>query len=343
MALLEIVDLSVQFHTRDGVVHAVDGVSLAVERGRTLGIVGESGSGKSVTALTVMGLTRLPNATVSGRVRFDGVDLLELESDEMRLIRGRRIAMIFQDPMSSLHPLYTVGWQVEEAILAHEDVSRAKARARALEGLREVGIANAAERLASYPHELSGGMRQRVMIAMALVLDPDVLIADEPTTALDVTVQAQILELIRNLQSERGTAVVLITHDLGVVAETADEVAVMYAGRVAERGSMSTILSVPQHPYTWGLLQSIPRLDATRLERLHPIPGQPPSLIRVPSGCPFHPRCSHAFSRCPREEPALLEAEAGHAVACHLPVSERRRIGQALQSSLRALEPASPR
>jgi peptide/nickel transport system ATP-binding protein len=343
MALLEIVDLSVQFQTRDGVVHAVDGVSLAVERGRTLGVVGESGSGKSVTALTVMGLTRLPNATVSGRVLFDGVDLLELESDEMRLIRGRRIAMIFQDPMSSLHPLYTVGWQVEEAILAHEDVSRAEARARALVALREVGIANAAERLASYPHELSGGMRQRVMIAMALVLDPDGLIADEPTTALDVSVQALILELIRGLQSERGTAVVLVTHDLGVVAETADEVAVMYAGRVAERGSMSTILSVPQHPYTWGLLQSIPRLDAPRLERLHPIPGQPPSLIQVPSGCPFHPRCSHAFSRCPREKPALLEAEAGHAVACHLPVSERRRIGQALQASLGALEAASPR
>jgi peptide/nickel transport system ATP-binding protein len=328
MALLEIEDLHVHFETRDGVVHAVEGVSLSVDRGATLGVVGESGSGKSVTALTVMGLTRLPNASISGRILFEGVDLLELPPGDLQRIRGKHIAMIFQDPMSSLHPLHKVGWQIEEAILAHEDVSRAEARRRTLTALHEVGIPNAAERLDSFPHELSGGMRQRAMIAMALVLDPDVLIADEPTTALDVTVQAQILELVRDLQRERGTAVMLITHDLGVVAETADEVAVMYAGRVAERGSLATILSTPQHPYTWGLLQSIPRLDTPRSERLHPIAGSPPSLIRVPTGCPFHPRCPYVFSLCPQEEPALIETEPGHAVACHLPDAERRRIGR---------------
>jgi peptide/nickel transport system ATP-binding protein len=327
MALLEIRDLQVSFATRDGVVHAVDGVSLSVDRGRTLGVVGESGSGKSVTALTVMGLTRLPNATISGQVLLDGVDLLALPADELRRVRGRRVAMIFQDPLSSLHPLYKIGWQIVEAIQAHEHVSEKAARARALEALTEVGLPNARDRLSSYPHELSGGMRQRVMIAMALALDPEILIADEPTTALDVTVQAQILDLIRALQAEHGTAVVLITHDLGVIAETADAVAVMYAGSVAELGPLTGVLDTPEHPYTWGLLQSLPSADASRDEPLRPIDGTPPSLISVPSGCPFHPRCPYVLEVCSREEPALLPTGLGHTVACHLPVPTRRRIG----------------
>ena len=332
MPLLEIRDLHVSFETRDGTVQAVDGVSLAVDRGRTLGVVGESGSGKSVTALTVMGLTRLPNATISGEVLFDGVDLLGLPADDLRRVRGKRVAMIFQDPLSSLHPLYTIGWQIVEAIRAHERVSEKAARARALEGLREVGIPNAADRLSSYPHELSGGMRQRVMIAMALVLDPEILIADEPTTALDVTVQAQILDLVRELQAEHGTAVVLITHDLGVIAETADEVAVMYAGRVAELGPLTGVVDHPEHPYTWGLLQSLPSAEASRSEPLHPIEGSPPSLISVPSGCPFHPRCPYVMEVCPREVPRLLPTTPGHTVACHLPVSTRRAIGGEVRS-----------
>jgi peptide/nickel transport system ATP-binding protein len=333
MALLEIQDLRVHFRTRDGIVRAVDGISLALDRGQTLGIVGESGSGKSVTALTVMGLTRLPNAVIEGKVLFDGVDVLTLPDDQLRRVRGSRVAMIFQDPMSSLHPLYKVGWQIVEAIRAHEDVPKDVARRRAAEALAEVGIPNAAERLDSYPHELSGGMRQRVMIAMALVLDPDLLIADEPTTALDVTVQAQILDLIRDLQERRGTAVALITHDLGVVAETADELAVMYAGRVVERGPLATVLDVPEHPYTWGLLQSLPRLDESGAQRLQPIAGLPPSLIHVPSGCPFHPRCPHAFALCPPIEPRLLPSQPGHGVACHLPPAKRQTIGRRLRSS----------
>jgi peptide/nickel transport system ATP-binding protein len=332
MALLEIRDLHVSFATRDGIVHAVDGVSLSVDRGRTLGVVGESGSGKSVTALTVMGLTRLPNATIEGHVLLDGVDLLALPGDELRRVRGKRVAMIFQDPLSSLHPLYKIGWQIEEAIRAHERVSEKAARARALEALTEVGIPSPGDRLSSYPHELSGGMRQRVMIAMALVLDPEILIADEPTTALDVTVQAQILDLMRALQAEHGTAVVLITHDLGVIAETADEVAVMYAGRVAELGALVGVLDAPEHPYTWGLLQSLPSADASRDQPLHPIEGTPPSLIAVPSGCPFHPRCPYVMAVCPREEPALLPTRPGHTVACHLTVPTRRRIGAAVRA-----------
>jgi len=332
MALLEIRDLHVSFETRDGTVHAVDGVSLEVDRGRTLGIVGESGSGKSVTALTVMGLTRLPNATITGQVLLDGVDLLALPADELRTVRGKRVAMIFQDPLSSLHPLYKIGWQIVEAIQAHERVSEKAARARALEALREVGIPNPGDRLAGYPHELSGGMRQRVMIAMALVLDPEILIADEPTTALDVTVQAQILDLVRALQTEHGTAVVLITHDLGVVAETADAVAVMYAGRVAELGSLTDVLDRPEHPYTWGLLESLPSAETSRDEPLHPIEGTPPSLIAVPSGCAFHPRCPYVLPVCPRRVPALLETSPGHTVACHLPVATRRSIGARIRA-----------
>ncbi len=332
MALLEVRDLHVRFETHDGTVHAVDGVSLSVDRGRTLGVVGESGSGKSVTALTVMGLTRVPNATIEGQVLLDGVDLLALPSDELRAVRGKRVAMVFQDPLSSLHPLYRIGWQIVEAIRAHERVSEKAARDRALEALAEVGIPNAGERLDSYPHELSGGMRQRVMIAMALVLDPEVLIADEPTTALDVTVQAQILDLVRTLQAEHGTAVVLITHDLGVVAETADDVAVMYAGRVAELGPLASVLETPEHPYTWGLLQSLPGAETSRAEPLHPIEGTPPSLISVPSGCAFHPRCPYALPVCPRAQPALLATRPGHTVACHLPVATRRVIGADVRS-----------
>ena len=329
--LLEIRDLHVSFRTRDGVVRAVDGVSTSLGRGETLGVVGESGSGKSVTALTVMGLTRLPNAFVGGQIVFDGTDLLELSNEALQHVRGRRIAMIFQDPLSSLHPLYKVGWQIEEAILAHEDVSRRAARRRAIDALAAVELPNPRDLVDSYPHQLSGGMRQRAMIAMALVLNPDVLIADEPTTALDVTVQAQILELIRGLQKEFGTAVVLITHDLGVIAETADEVAVMYAGRVVEQGPLETILEAPEHPYTWGLLQSIPRLDTPRRERLRPIQGTPPSLIHAPSGCHFHPRCPYAMPMCRTIDPELLESDEGHVVACHLPVDEKRRIWRELR------------
>jgi peptide/nickel transport system ATP-binding protein len=321
----------VSFRTRDGVVQAVDGVSLELERGRTLGIVGESGSGKSVTGLTVMGLTRLPNATIAGEALLDGEDLLRLSDDRLRDVRGKRVAMIFQDPLSSLHPLYRIGWQIEEAITAHEHVSRKAARARAIEALRSVEIPSPAEFVDRYPHELSGGMRQRAMIAMALVLGPDVLIADEPTTALDVTVQAQILELIASLQREFDTAVLLITHDLGVIAETADEVAVMYAGRVVEEGPLEALLDAPEHPYTWGLLRSIPRLDVPRTARLRPIDGMPPSLIHPPSGCRFHPRCPYVMPMCRTMDPELLESGPGHRVACHLPVTEKRRIWRGLQ------------
>jgi len=254
----------------------------------------------------------------------------------MRSVRGKRIAMIFQDPLSSLHPLFKIGWQIVEAIRTHEDVSKKAARRRAIDALREVGIPNPEKRIDNYPHELSGGMRQRVMIAMALVLKPDVLIADEPTTALDVTVQAQILDLIRKLKDEYQTAVVMITHDLGVIAEIADEVAVMYAGRVMERTSRETLFTVPELPYTWGLMRSIPRLDAPRPGRLDSISGLPPSLIRLPSGCPFHPRCPYVMDVCLKTEPELEQSEPGHLVACHLAPSERQRIGRELQAQYTA-------
>jgi peptide/nickel transport system ATP-binding protein len=329
--VLEIKDLHVHFRTRDGVVKAVEGARLTVERGRTLGIVGESGSGKSVTALTVMGLTRFPNAAISGEIMFDGIDLVKLPDSEMRSVRGRRIAMIFQDPLSSLHPLYRIGWQIVEAIQTHEDVSKRDARARAIKALHEVGIPNADKRINSYPHELSGGMRQRVMIAMALVLKPDVLIADEPTTALDVTVQAQILDLIRRLKDEYATAVIMITHDLGVIAEIADEVAVMYAGRVMELAPREVLFTVPELPYTWGLMRSIPRLDAPRPGRLDSISGLPPSLINLPSGCPFHPRCPYVMDVCLKTDPQLEQSSKDHLVACHLPTAERKKIGSDLR------------
>jgi peptide/nickel transport system ATP-binding protein len=326
MALLEIRNLNVSFRTLDGVVRAVDGLSFTLERGRTLGLVGESGSGKSVSALTLLGLTRSRNAAIDGEVLLDGQNLLSLSGSEMRRIRGKRIAMIFQDPLSSLHPYYRVGAQIVEAIRTHEDVSKQEARRRAIDALEAVGIAMAERRVDSYPHELSGGMRQRAMLAMALALRPDVLIADEPTTALDVTIQAQVLELIRSLRDELRIAVLLITHDLGVIAEAADEVAVMYAGRIVEHAPTEAIFDAPQHPYTWGLLDSIPHLDAARGERLRPIAGQPPSLIHLPQGCKFFPRCPYRPAVADHVEPDLVEAEQNHLVRCHLPVEERRRL-----------------
>ncbi len=313
---------------------AVDGVSYTVDSGETLGIVGESGSGKSVSSLTVMGLTRSNSARISGEVLFNGKDLLSASDDEMRSIRGDDIAMIFQDPLSSLHPFYKVGAQIVEAIRVHRDVSKAQAWDRAIEMLGLVGIPEPRRRAESYPHEFSGGMRQRAMIAMALANDPKLLIADEPTTALDVTVQAQILELIERLQGEFDTAVVVITHDLGVVAEMADEIAVMYAGRIVERAHKTAIFAEPQHPYTWGLLQSIPRLDSPRDEELIPIAGRPPSLINLPSGCSFHPRCPYVREAHKRVEPTLepVPGNPDHHVACLLDAGVRRQLWQELQA-----------
>jgi peptide/nickel transport system ATP-binding protein len=326
--LLQIEDLKVDFATEDGVVHAVGGISASVGPGQMLGVVGESGSGKSVSMLTVMGLTRAENATISGVARFDGKNLLELSDDDLRKIRGNDIAMIFQDPLSSLHPFYKVGVQLTEAILTHRDMPKSEARKRAVELLRQVGIPDPAGRVDAYPHEFSGGMRQRAMIAMALANDPKVLIADEPTTALDVTVQSQILDLIARLQRERDMAVVLITHDLGVVAEHADEIAVMYAGKVVEHAPTDAIFDAPEHPYTWGLLQSIPRLDRPSGEPLVPIPGRPPSLIALPSGCSFHPRCAYVRDRHRKVEPGLepVPDQNGHQVACLLEPQTRRRL-----------------
>jgi peptide/nickel transport system ATP-binding protein len=326
--LLQVEDLRVHFDTEDGLVKAVDGISYTVDSGETLGIVGESGSGKSVSSLTVMGLTRARNARISGAVRFNGKDLLGASDDELRKIRGDDIAMIFQDPLSSLHPFYKVGNQIVEAIQAHRDGSKAQAYDRAVEMLGLVGIPEPRRRADSYPHEFSGGMRQRAMIAMALANDPKLLIADEPTTALDVTVQAQILELIERLQSEFDTAVVVITHDLGVVAEMADEIAVMYAGRIVEQGTADTIFNAPEHPYTWGLLSSIPRMDIGREAELVPIPGRPPSLINLPSGCSFHPRCPYVKEAHTRIEPVLdaVDGDPSHKVACLLKSSARRNL-----------------
>jgi peptide/nickel transport system ATP-binding protein len=334
--LLEVEDLRVHFETDDGLVKAVDGISYTVDRGETLGIVGESGSGKSVSSLTVMGLTRARNAHISGSVRFNGKDLLGAPDEELRAIRGDDIAMIFQDPLSSLHPFYKVGGQIVEAIRAHRDVSKAQARDRAIEMLDLVGIPEPRRRADSYPHEFSGGMRQRAMIAMALANDPKLLIADEPTTALDVTVQAQILELIERLQREFDTAVVIITHDLGVVAEMADAIAVMYAGRVVEQGSADTIFAAPEHPYTWGLLSSIPRLDSPRGDQLVPIGGRPPSLINLPSGCSFHPRCPYVKEAHTRIDPVLdaVDGRADHRVACLLDSGTRKRLWRELQSGV---------
>jgi peptide/nickel transport system ATP-binding protein len=329
MALLEIKDLRVQFHTDDGIVQAVDGVDFTLDRGETLGIVGESGSGKSVTCLSILGLAR--GGRTSGQALFEGRDLLKMHPDEMRDIRGKKIAMIFQDPLSSLHPYYKVGAQIAEAILAHENVPKKQAHSRAVDLLRLVGIPRPERRVDDFPHQFSGGMRQRAMIAMALALDPAVLIADEPTTALDVTVQAQILDLIERLQEELNTAIIMITHDLGVVADMADNVLVMYAGRPVEVADRRTVYYSPHHPYTWGLLQSLPSVGAEHLhDRLRPIKGLPPSLIRPPSGCKFHPRCPYVMYICIKEEPLLLPAggNGAHLSACHLSLEEKQRIWQ---------------
>ena len=324
--LLTVVDLKVSFATEDGVVRAVDGVSFELAAGEILAIVGESGSGKSVTAQTITGLTRAPNARISGSVTYRGRELNGLDDDQLRDVRGEQIAMVFQDPMTSLNPVYRVGRQIAEMIRAHRDVSHREAEERAVELLRSVGIPNPERRVRHYPHEFSGGMRQRVMIAMALALEPQVLIADEPTTALDVTVQAQILRLIDELNRDRDLAVVLITHDLGVVAEVADRVLVMYAGQIVEDATLDEIFYDPQHPYTWGLLGSLTRLDQPRGDRLRQITGQPPSLLAPPPGCRFAPRCPYIFEKC--YELPTLEARAGgaHLDRCWLDPAEKKRL-----------------
>jgi oligopeptide/dipeptide ABC transporter ATP-binding protein len=325
--LIEVDRLRVDFQTDEGVVHAVDEVSFSVAPGEVLAIVGESGSGKSVTALTLMGLTRAPNARFEGRATMNGTELVTATDEQLRRIRGKDIAMIFQDPMTSLNPVYKIGDQIVEQIQAHHDVSNAEARTRVIELLERVGIPRARERVDAYPHEFSGGMRQRVMIAMALSNDPALLIADEPTTALDVTIQAQILEVMRDLRERAGTAIILVTHDLGVVAEIADRIAVMYGGRIVETGTLEEIFYDPQHPYTWGLLGSITRVDRPRPERLPSIPGLPPSLIDPPQGCHFRARCRHEFDRCP-QTPALegrIPESPGHDDRCWLPVEAKRQ------------------
>jgi peptide/nickel transport system ATP-binding protein len=327
--LLDVRDLRIHFPTDDGLVKAVDGLSFSLDRGATLGIVGESGSGKSVTSLGIMGLHQGSNAQISGHIRLDGEELVGATASRVRELRGSKMAMIFQDPLSSLHPYYTVGAQVAEAYLVHNHVGKKAARQHAIDMLDRVGIPQAATRIDDYPHQFSGGMRQRVMIAMALSCDPELLIADEPTTALDVTVQAQILDLIWDLQQEYHSAVIIITHDLGVVAELSDDILVMYAGRMAEYGRAEDIFDRPGHPYTWGLLGSMPRIDEARLERLVPIKGTPPSLINVPNGCAFHPRCRYAGmtgGRSQTEIPVLREVDPGHLVACHLTADQRRKF-----------------
>jgi oligopeptide/dipeptide ABC transporter ATP-binding protein len=330
-ALLSVRDLRVGFATEGGLLQAVDGVSFDLAAGEVLAIVGESGSGKSVTAQTILGLTRSPNARIEGSARLGGAELLEAGDATLRKVRGERVAMIFQDPMTSFNPVYRIGKQIGEAIRAHRrDVSKGEARERAVELLGAVGIPDAERRVDAYPHELSGGMRQRAMIAMALALDPEVLIADEPTTALDVTVQAQILRLLERLNRERGLATILITHDLGVVADTADRVLVMYAGRVVEQGTLEEIFYDPQHPYTWGLMGSLTRLDRERPERLPQIKGVPPSLLELPQGCSFGPRCPHAFGRC-GELPGLdarLSDAPNHLDRCWLGADEKRERRQ---------------
>jgi len=320
MALLDVKDLKTYFRTDDGIVKAVDGVSFSVEKGKTLGIVGESGCGKSVTCLTIMGLNNRKTTISSGEAPWKGRNLIGLSPKQLRSIRGDEIAMIFQDPMTSLNPVHKVGSQLVEAILLHQDITKSAARRRALDLLKAVGIPRADARIDDYPHQFSGGMRQRVMIAMALVNNPDLLIADEPTTALDVTTQAQILDLMKRLQDEFGSAIIMITHDLGVVAEVADDVVVMYAARVQEEGEVRNLFNRPNHPYTWGLLGSLPRLNQD-VERLVQISGQPPSLLFPPKGCRFHPRCSYVMPICSQTEPELAdvpEATGHHRVRCHL-------------------------
>jgi peptide/nickel transport system ATP-binding protein len=327
---LQVEDLKVHFPTEDGLVKSVDGLSFDLARGKTLGIVGESGSGKSVTSQAIMGLHRRTRAKVSGQILLDGEDLLQVSDDRLRKLRGNDMAMVFQDPLSSLHPYYTIGNQIVEAYQVHHKVKKEVARKRVVEMLDRVGIPNPQRRIDQYPHEFSGGMRQRAMIAMALINDPKLLIADEPTTALDVTVQAQILDLLLDLQKEFGSAIIIITHDLGVVAEMANDILVMYAGKSVERGPVDEVFYTPEMPYTWGLLSSMPRIDRVREERLNPIRGNPPSLINPPRGCAFHPRCDYQkevsdAKRCSTEVP-LFDPEQVHPVRCHIEAARRRQI-----------------
>ncbi len=325
--LLDVRALTVRFPTPDGIVQAVSDVSFTLSRGETLGVVGESGSGKSVSNLAIMGLLNRARTVISGEVEFKGRDLLTLPPDDLRKIRGKEIAMVFQDPFACLHPMYRVGAQIAEAVTAHDDVGKDRAWGRAVELLDRVGIPNAKSRARDYPHQFSGGMRQRAMIAMALINNPDILICDEPTTALDVTVQAQILELIEDVKREFDIGVILVTHDLGVVAEIANAVMVMYAGRIMEYGPARQIFGRPQHPYAWGLLDSMPSVER-RLDALVPIEGSPPSLLAPPAGCPFHPRCPYRFEPCPVERPPLREpAEDAHLDACHLPWDKKVQLG----------------
>ncbi|MER6911485.1 ABC transporter ATP-binding protein [Streptomyces sp. NPDC000594] len=326
-AFLSVRDLRVRFSTEDGVVSAVDGLSFDVERGKTLGIVGESGSGKSVTNLTILGLHNRKSTSVEGEIHLDGQELVDASEKELEKIRGNKAAMIFQDPLTALSPYYTVGRQIAEPYMKHTGASKKEAKARAIEMLAKVGIPQPATRFNDYPHQFSGGMRQRAMIAMALICDPDLLIADEPTTALDVTVQAQILDLLKDLQQEFGSAIIFITHDLGVIANMADDLLVMYAGRAVERGSVREVLQTPKHPYTWGLLSSMPRLTGDLDEPLVPIPGSPPSLLNPPSGCAFNPRCGFKdqvdSGLCTQDRPLLA---TGRAAACHLTPDQKQSI-----------------
>ncbi|MEX2274141.1 MAG: ABC transporter ATP-binding protein [Actinomycetota bacterium] len=331
--LLTVDDLHVRFGTERGLVYAVNGVSFDIAPGETLGIVGESGCGKSVTSLAILGILGRNARVTSGTATFGGRDLLKLKDEQLRTIRGREIAMIFQDPMTSLNPVLTIGRQIREALETHFGMNREQADARAVELLDQVGIPSAKNRLKDYPHQFSGGMRQRAMIAMALACEPKLLIADEPTTALDVTIQAQILELLRTLVAERDTALILITHDLGVVAGMCERVSVMYAGMFVETGSASRLFAQPRHPYTLGLLQSVPRLDAGRRQQLQPIPGAPRNMLSAPSECPFAPRCRYEVEQSRQEVPPLEELEPGHHVRCFNPVPadewQRTRLGGA--------------
>ncbi|MEU3143460.1 MULTISPECIES: ABC transporter ATP-binding protein [unclassified Streptomyces] len=326
-AFLSVRDLKVHFSTDDGIVKAVDGLSFGLERGRTLGIVGESGSGKSVTNLAVLGLHNRRKTAIEGSIKLDGQELTDASEKQLETLRGKKMAMIFQDALTALSPYYTVGRQIAEPFMKHTGASKRDARERAIDLLEKVGIPHPRQRVDDYPHQFSGGMRQRAMIAMSLSCNPDLLIADEPTTALDVTVQAQILDLLKDLQQEFGSAIIMITHDLGVVANMADDILVMYAGRAVERGTVREVLKNPQHPYTWGLLGSMPRLTSDVDEPLMPIPGSPPSLLNPPPGCAFHPRCGFtdlvSGSRCPGERPELAP---GRAAACHLTVEQRQQV-----------------
>ena len=319
--LLEVEDLRVEFSTRRGTVYAVNGISFAIAPGETLGIVGESGCGKSVTSLAILGLLAGNGRVRSGRALFEGRDLIRLMDRALRGIRGSEIAMIFQDPMTSLNPVLTIGRQIRETLETHFDMTRKEAETRAAELIDRVGIPSAKARLRDYPHQFSGGMRQRAMIAMALACEPKLMIADEPTTALDVTIQAQILDLLRELVAEEDAALILITHDLGVVAGMCERVNVMYAGMFMETGSAEQLFGAPRHPYTLGLLQSVPRLDLGRRARLHPIEGSPPNMLHAPSACPFQPRCRYEVDLSSREVPQLVEIEPGHKVACFNPVA----------------------